>query len=128
MKLFRILLYVGPTVLFLLLLATPAAAQFEVSPDHFDNPPQAAATKPVAAKKQSTTAHAGTQSTVTSQTTNGAKAQATAKTNRAPGSAAKKTASGDVAEKTRTKLSATSKSKSGVSDRDKGDGKAVARK
>lgn len=51
MKLFRILLYVGPFCLWLQ-LTTPAVAQFEVNPDHFDNQPQAAPKKPVVVSKK----------------------------------------------------------------------------
>lgn len=66
MKLFRILLYVGPFCLWLL-LTTPAVAQFEVNPDHFDNQPQAAAKKPVVvSKKKSPAAQSTNQAGVKS--------------------------------------------------------------
>lgn len=47
MKLVRKFRYAGPAMLLSLLLAAPAFAQFEVSPDHFDSPQTKTTKKPV---------------------------------------------------------------------------------
>jgi len=59
MKLVRTIQYVGPVVLLSLLFAAPALAQFEVSPDHFDNSPAKTGKKPAQKAKAQTTQQDG---------------------------------------------------------------------
>lgn len=57
MKLLRRLICASPVVLLFLLFADPAFAQFEINPDHFDNPQPTTSKKPVQkTKTQNTTA------------------------------------------------------------------------
>src|SRR5262245_48852375 len=89
MKLIRKLKYVGPAVLLSFLFAAPAFAQFEINPDHFDNP-QTPAKKPVQktkAKKAATDASTQPAEAKSVKAANSAATNSTAKTSASSGQA-----------------------------------------
>jgi hypothetical protein len=61
MKLLSEIRYAGTFAFFVLLFAAPAFAQFEVSPDHFEDQPPAKAKVNAAKKKAVTTANSSSQ-------------------------------------------------------------------
>lgn len=57
MKMLRTFIWTGPFLLFFLLFAAPAFAQFEVSPDHFDDQPTQAKKAATSTKKNAASAN-----------------------------------------------------------------------
>jgi len=70
MKVLRTFLSVGPSVVLFLFFAAPAFAQFEVNPDHFDNPPATTVQKPVKSTKKAAPATASAQVAANSSSAN----------------------------------------------------------
>lgn len=110
MKLVRKFRYAGPAMLLFLLFAAPAFAQFEVSPDHFDNQQAATKKNPAPkAKAQQKQQDAAKQSTNGKASTN-ASATANSASSKASQSSGQKNAS-TAAAKHSTKLQSQSKTR-----------------
>ena len=82
MRLVRTIQYVGPVVLLSLLFAAPALAQFEVSPDHFDNSPAKTGKKPAQKAKTQTTQQVGAKKTANVKSSTSAATVAANSTNK----------------------------------------------
>lgn len=81
MKMLRTFIWTGPFLLFFLLFAAPAFAQFEVSPDHFDDQPTQAKKAATSTKKNAASANPSALSAAAAKknvTANGVGAQQSA--------------------------------------------------